>query len=116
MAAYDVLRIERNVGDAEWEPYLRLHIMQANRTRTREYLEAAQELTGAHITFRVRWCRPLAAVEFDTSSFRAVWHGRVFDIRGYDDFMQSHRDVSLECVSYGEEERCPTSTTAPLTA
>lgn len=114
MAAYDVLRIERNVGDAEWEPYLRLHILQANRTRTSEHVAAAQELTGARITFRVRWCRPLAAVEFDTSSFRAVWHGRVFDIRGYDDYMQSHRNVDLDCTSYGEEVAWQTCTTAPL--
>ena len=49
----------------------------------------------------MRWTRGTPAVEADTTRHRIVWRGRVFDIRGYDDYQYQHRKVDLAGVSYG---------------
>ena len=101
MSVGDPITIEKQGQDGAWEPYLRLHCLNVNKTRSSEYVAAGGEQNAAHVTFRVRWSKKLSDIEFDTPSYRIVWRGKTFDVRGYDDFQYQHRRVDLMGVSYG---------------
>lgn len=101
MSVGDPFVIEKMDGDGEWSTYFKGHCLQVNKTKSSEYVEAAGEQSTASVTFRVRWHKALEPIEFDTPSYRIIWRGRTFDVRGYDDYMYQHRTVNLKGVSYG---------------
>ena len=101
MSVGDPIVIERSEDGIDWQPWMTLHCPNVNKTRSTEYVEAGGEQNASYVTFRVRWNRRLPEVEADTTRHRIVWRGRVFDIRGYDDYQYQHRKVDLAGVSYG---------------
>ena len=100
MAVGDKITIQK-MEDGEWVDYAHPRIIQANKTKSTEYVTAGGEQNAAHVTFRVRFVKKLMPIETDMPSYRIVWHGTHFDIRGYDDYMYQHRTVNLAGVSYG---------------
>lgn len=100
MSRGDVIEIERRDDEGEWTPFGRLPIIQANKTKSREVTEGSSESSAEHVTFRVRWHKPLEDIEFDKACFRIRWRGQLFAIEGYDDFMFCHETVDLQAVSY----------------
>lgn len=90
-----------NTETGEWGVYQKLHCLSVNKTRSSEYVTAGGEQNAAYVTFRVRWNRGLGRIEYDMPSYRILWRGAIFDVRGYDDFKYQHRTVDLAGVSYG---------------
>ena len=101
MSIGDPLTIQRMDESGEWKDYLHLHALNVNKKRSYENHEGGGEQDWETVCFRVRWCRPLEAIEFDKPSFSILWRGRRFDIRRYDDYQYQHRRVDLEAVSHG---------------
>ena len=101
MSIGDPVVIQRQSDDGEWGDYLKTYLLQANKTRSKEYAAAGGEQNEARVTFRMRWVPPLSDVEFDMPRYRIVWRDRTYDVRGYDDFMYQHRKVDLVGVAHG---------------
>lgn len=99
MAIGDPIEIQRLNEDNEPQTYMKTHALKINKTRSSEFFEVGGEQAYAYITFTVRWNKLLAPIEFDTPDYRLIWHGQMFDIVGYDDYMEQHREVSLHCRS-----------------
>lgn len=93
----EVLRLNRDTE--EYEPYLRTHIIDENKARSEVSTAGRGQNSGAIITFRLRWSRMIAPIEFAMEEYRLVWRGREFDIDDFDDFMHQHRKVKITGVS-----------------
>lgn len=103
MSVGDPITIEKLDDNGEWQEYASIHAMKVNKTKSSEYVSAGGEQMAARVTFRVRFNSLLAPIEYDAPSYRLIWRGNTFDIRGYDDFMYQHRNVDLHCESYSVE-------------
>lgn len=101
MSIGDPLVIESLDEYGEWSVYMRAHALNVNKDRSRESYDAGGEQDSETVKFRIRWSRKASAIEFDKPSYRIVWKGRPFDIRGYDDYQYQHRTIDLRCVSHG---------------
>ena len=101
MSIGDPLTIEKMDDDGNWSKYLNMHAMNVNKDRSYENYEGGGEQDWETVKFRLRWNWMLAEVEFDKPTYRVVWRGKAFDIRGYDDYQYQHRTVELRCVSHG---------------
>jgi head-tail adaptor len=101
MSVGDPFTIEKMDENGDWSPYFKGHLLQTNKTKSSEYVEAAGEQSTASVTFRLRWHKKLEPIEYDMPSYRLKWHGHAFDVRGYDDYMYQHRTVNIRGVSYG---------------
>lgn len=101
MSVGDLITIEKLGADGVWKRHMILHCLNVNKTRSSEYVAAGGEQNAAYVTFRVRWNKILSEIEFDTPSYRIIWRGRTFDVRGYDDYQYQRKRVDLMGVSYG---------------
>lgn len=101
MAVGDKIVIEKMGDDGEWGTYAVSHAVSINKTKSSEYVTAGGEQNAAYVTFRLRYVKPLQAIETDMPSYRIIWRGIKFDIRGYDDYKYQHRVVNIAGVSYG---------------
>lgn len=101
MAVGDPIKVLKLDDNYELKPYMVIHILKANKTKSTETYEAGGEQNAAYVTFTIRWNKMLSPIEFNMPDYRVVWHGQEFDVIGYDDFMYQHRKVNLSCRSLG---------------
>ena len=80
MAIGDPVEIQKLDDDNELSTYMKTHALKINKTRSSEFFEVGGEQVYAYITFFVR-------------------HNQMFDIVGYDDYMEQHRIIELHCRS-----------------
>lgn len=85
----------------EWTDHLHLHALQVNKTGGGENFNAGAEQYHPRLTFRLRWCKALEDIAYNTQLYRIVYRGHTFNIQDYDDFMEQHRVVNLAGVAYG---------------
>jgi SPP1 family predicted phage head-tail adaptor len=65
-----------------------------------EYLNAGAVQGKKSLVFEVRYFKDLEDIEFNTQLYRIIYQGVPYDIKGYDDFMLTHKTVKLLGVSY----------------
>ncbi len=99
MAIGDPVEIQKLDDDNELSTYMKTHALKINKTRSSEFFEVGGEQVYAYITFFVRWHKLLSPIEFNMPDFRLLWHNQMFDIVGYDDYMEQHRIIELHCRS-----------------
>lgn len=85
----------------EWSDHLHLHALQVNKTGAGENFNAGAEQYHPRLTFRLRWCKALTAIENNTQLYRIVYEGQTYNIQDYDDYMRKHETVNLVGVAYG---------------
>lgn len=92
------------VMDPDTEDYtdhLHLHALQVNKTGGGESFAAGAEQYKPRLTFKLRWCKELEAMRYNTQQHRIVYQGHTFNIKDYDDFMEQHIFVNLVGEAYG---------------
>lgn len=100
--SYIPLKIQAmNPDTEEWSDHLSLHALQVNKTGGGENFAAGAERYSPRLSFKLRWCKELEAVKYNTQLYRIVYMGHNFNIVDYDDFMEKHLDVYLVGVAYG---------------
>ena len=102
MSRGEVIQVERMSDSGTWLPHLRMHLLQANKTKSSEYVTAGGEQASSSVTFRVRWNKHLPDIERDMPRYRIIWRGVVYDIRGVDDFMYRRISVDIVGVAYAD--------------
>ena len=85
----------------EWTDHLQLHALQVNKAGAGETFNAGAEQYHPRLTFRLRWCKALEDVAYNTQLYRIVYRGRLYNIQDYDDYMEQHKTVNLVGVAYG---------------
>jgi hypothetical protein len=63
--------------------------------------KAGAEQYKPRLTFKLRWCKELEAMRYNTQQHRIVYQGHTFNIKDYDDFMEQHIFVNLVGEAYG---------------
>lgn len=85
----------------EWSDHLHLHAIQVNKTGSGESFAAGAEQYHPRLTFRLRWCKALEDVAYNTQLYRIVYRGHTYNIQDYDDYMEKHQTVNLVGMAYG---------------
>lgn len=100
--SYHPFTIQAIDPDTEaWSDHLLLHALQVNKAGTSENFNAGAEQYHPRLTFRLRWCKALEDVAYNTQLYRIVYRGRTYNIQDYDDYMEQHRMVNLVGEAYG---------------
>jgi len=100
--SYHPLTIQKMDQDTEeWADLWNLHALKVNKTGDGESFNAGAEQYHPRKTFTLRWFKGLEDVDHNTQLYRIVYRGHFYDIQGYDDFMEQHREVKLVGVAYG---------------
>lgn len=100
--SYSPLTIQQMDPDTEeWTDKLHLHALQVNKAAASESFNAGAEQYHPRLTFRLRWCKALEDVAYNTQLYRIVYRGRFYNIQDYDDYMERHITVNLVGVAYG---------------
>lgn len=100
--SYHPLTIQIKDQDTEeWSDHLHLHALQVNKTGAGENFNAGAEQYHPRLTFRLRWCKALAAIENNTQLYQIVYEGQTYNIQDYDDYMRKHETVNLVGMAYG---------------
>lgn len=85
----------------EWSDHLHLHALQVNKTGAGENFNAGAEQYHPRLTFRLRWCKALEDIAYNTQLYRIVYRGHTYNIQDYDDYMEQHKTVNLVGMAYG---------------
>lgn len=95
--------IEQQDPDTEeWAELGNFHA-SINKTGGSEYANAGAERSSLSLTFTLRYCKKLDPIQLNTSLYRIIYRGHLFNIRDTDLFMERRRGViKLMGVSYGE--------------
>ena len=100
--SYIPVTIQRQDPDTEeWHDHLGLHALQINKTGGGESHAAGAEQYKPRLTFKLRWCKELEAMRYNTQEHRIVYQGHSFNIKDYDDYMERHIFVNLVGEAYG---------------
>ena len=84
-----------------WADHWDLHA-RVNKTTGAEYVEAGADRSQSTKTFEVRYFAGLSAIDTDRGLYRIKYRGHTYNIIDYDDYMESHINVRLKAVSYGD--------------
>lgn len=85
----------------EWSDHLSLHALQVNKAGAGESFNAGAEQYHPRLTFRLRWCKELESIKYNTQQYRIVYKGHTFNIVDIDDYMEKHREINLVGEAYG---------------
>lgn len=100
--SYHALTIQRMDPDTEdWTDHLQLHALQVNKTGGGESFAAGTVQYKPRLTFKLRWCKELETLRYNTQQHQIVYNGHTFNIVDYDDFMERHIFVNLVGEAYG---------------
>ena len=85
----------------EWSDHLHLHALQVNKAGAGESFNAGAEQYHPRLTFKLRWCKALEVVKYNTQKYRIVYNGHTFNIVDADDYMELHQFMYLVGEAYG---------------
>jgi SPP1 family predicted phage head-tail adaptor len=83
-----------------WKDCYRVHASINKAKSDNEYLNAGAIQARKSLTFEVRYFSELEDIDLNLQSYRIIYQGIPYDIKGYDDFMLQHKTVKLLGVSY----------------
>lgn len=84
-----------------WSNLWRLHA-SVNKTKGSEFVEGGANVSQSTKTFETRWFKALEDVDTARGLYRILYRGHTYNIVDYDDFMESHINVKITAVSYGD--------------
>ena len=84
----------------EWEDVFYVHASINKASGDSEYLNAGAIQGKRSLTFEVRYFKEIETIDFNKQIYRIVYRGVTYDIKDYDDFMETHKTVKLLGVSY----------------
>lgn len=95
MTLNNKIKIQKLVDDTEqYQDYYECHA-EVNKTGGKEYLVAGAVSTKNTFTFKVRYCKELYNLQFDTQSYRIIFNDTIFNIIDADDFKQQHKILKI---------------------
>ena len=85
----------------DWTDHLHLHALQVNKSGAGESFNAGADQYHPRLTFKLRWCKELEAMRYNTQQHQIVYKGHTFNIKDYDDYKEQHVFVYLVGEAYG---------------
>ena len=79
---------------SEWEDYFSCFATISNEGGD-EQLEAGQNIDKVNISFTVRWCNAVSAM--DSTGFRIIFHDKIFDILAIDHMNYKKKSLKFRC-------------------
>lgn len=83
-----------------WENLYKVHASINKAKDNNEYLNAGAVRAKRTLVFEVRYFKDLEDISLNTQIYRIVYQGVPYNIVDYDDFMLSHKTVSILGASY----------------
>lgn len=91
---------KRDEATEQWSNLWSLHA-RVNKTVGSEFVQGGANQSESTKTFEVRYFTALQDVDYNRGLYRIVYKGVNYNIVDYDDYMERHKAVTLEGVSYG---------------
>ncbi len=101
MAINKQIKIQKlDVETEEWKDYYK-GCAEVNKSSGREYFNAKTKITQNTYNFKVRYIRQLENIIFNTSQYRIIYKGKVFDIINVDDKWEQRIKLTFvgDCTS-----------------
>lgn len=96
------ITIQKIDEDTElWSDLWDLHA-RVNKTTGSEYVEAGANRSQSTKTFELRYFNGLEAIDYNRGLYRIKYRGYTYNILDYDDYMETHINVKIKAVSYGD--------------
>lgn len=106
MASYNrIIKIQKQNEEEIWEdyyisenaskkknPYIHANI---NKTGGSEYNHASSEITTGTYDFKIRYCKAIEEIIYNTEIFRIVYKNRIYDIDNVDRYAESNTEITL---------------------
>ena len=84
----------------KWEDLWYLHA-RVNKSGGSEYLDAGATQSRSNRVFEVRFFPALEDIDDSRDLYRITYRGRTYNIVDYDDYLELHKTVKLQGVTYG---------------
>lgn len=84
-----------------WSDHWNLHA-RVNKTTGSEYVEAGANRSQSTKTFELRYFNGLEAIDYNRGLYRIKYRGHTYNILDYDDYMETHINIKIKAVSYGD--------------
>lgn len=78
----------------QWSNYFITHA-EINKASGKEYFNASTNITSSTYNFKVRYCKVLSELQYDTASYRIVYDNHIFNIKNVDNFMLKNHDMTI---------------------
>lgn len=101
MAMNKFIKIQKlNTETEEWQEYYSC-FAEVNKASGKEYFNAKTNITQNTFNFKVRFIDKLSKIIFNTSEYRIVYQGNVFNIINVDDKQEKHLKITFvaNCVT-----------------
>lgn len=91
MASYKfpILIQKLNLDTEKWEDYYPTH-MNKNKVGGKEYTQASTNISNSTFNFKVRYCKELEEISFNTEIYRVVYNNRCYDVKNVDRYGESN--------------------------
>lgn len=96
MAVYNnPINIQKLNNDIEiWEDYHLTHA-EINKANGKEYFNASTNISSSTYNFKIRFCKLLEDIQFNTSLYRVVYRDKVFDIKNVDNKNLKNHELTI---------------------
>lgn len=91
---------ELNPETEEWSDYYSCYA-EINKASGKEYFNARTNITENTYNFKVRNITKLQKIPFNTSQYRILYNGNIFNIKNVDDKQEKHIKLTFvaDCVT-----------------
>lgn len=85
----------------EWHDVKVLHALQINTAGGSENFESGAEQYHIRLKFRFAYTKLVERVRFAPQHYQLVYNGQLFNIIGFDDYMEQHLYANITGEAYG---------------
>lgn len=83
-----------DIDTEKWSDYFTAHA-EINKASGKEYFNAATNITSGTFNFKVRYCKALSELQYDTAGYRIVYDNHIFNIKNVDNYMLKNHDMTI---------------------
>lgn len=83
-----------NIDTEQYENYYRTHA-NINKVGGNEYQRASTNISNSTFNFKVRYCKLMEDVIFNTEIYRVVYNNRCYDIKNVDHYGESKTELTI---------------------
>ena len=100
--SYIPVKLQHLDAESEtWSDVMTLHALKVNHKSGAETFDTGAGQYHLALVFRFAWSRLIEALRYDPQHYQLVYDGHLFNIVGYDDFMEGHIYADITGVAYG---------------
>ncbi len=95
MATYNQpIMIQKIKDDETWSDYHSCHA-NINKSNGKEYYNASTNITSGTFNFKIRYCKKIDDIQYNTAMYRIIYKNKIFDIKNVDNKEMKNHDITI---------------------